>query len=135
VVLIGGLGDTIESWQVQLDGLADRYRLTAFDNRGTGRTSMPAGPTTVEAMADDAAGVLRALDVLSAHGAGFSGGSTFAQELALRQPELVRSEQHRTPPRQTQPPDDARGDPGTGRRRDSIRRRRRPSRCSSKPAR
>jgi pimeloyl-ACP methyl ester carboxylesterase len=34
VLLIGGLGDTVESWQFQLDGLADRYRLTTFDNRG-----------------------------------------------------------------------------------------------------
>ena len=38
VLLIGGLGDTVESWQFQLDGLADRYRVTAFDNRGEGRT-------------------------------------------------------------------------------------------------
>src|SRR5688572_17313219 len=91
VLLIGGLGDTVESWQFQLDGLADRYRLTAFDNRGAGRTAMPAGPATVEAMADDAAGVLRALDIPSAHVAGFSGGSIIAQELALRHPELVRS--------------------------------------------
>src|SRR5687768_15806256 len=30
VLLIGGAGDTVESWQFQLDGLADRYRLTAF---------------------------------------------------------------------------------------------------------
>ena len=36
VLLIGGLGDTVESWEFQLDGLADRYRLTAFDNRGAG---------------------------------------------------------------------------------------------------
>ena len=37
-------GDTVESWQFQLDGLADRYRLTAFDNRGAGRTAMPERP-------------------------------------------------------------------------------------------
>ena len=43
VLLIGGLGDTVESWQFQLDGLADRYRMTAFDNRGAGRTAMPDG--------------------------------------------------------------------------------------------
>ena len=55
VLLIGGLGDTVESWQFQLDGLADSYRLTAFDNRGAGRTAMPEGPVSVEAMADDAA--------------------------------------------------------------------------------
>jgi pimeloyl-ACP methyl ester carboxylesterase len=47
VLLIGGLGDTVESWQFQLDGLAGRYRLTAFDNRGAGRTAMPEGPATV----------------------------------------------------------------------------------------
>ena len=91
VLLIGGLGDTVESWQFQLDGLADRYRLTAFDNRGAGRTAMPKGPVNVEAMADDAAGVLRALEIPSAHVAGFSGGSIIAQELALRHPVRVRS--------------------------------------------
>ncbi len=91
MLLIGGLGDTVESWQFQLDGLADRYRLTAFDNRGAGRTPMPEGPLSVEAMADDAAAVLRGLDIPCAHVAGFSGGSIIAQELALRHPELVRS--------------------------------------------
>jgi pimeloyl-ACP methyl ester carboxylesterase len=91
VLLIGGLGDTVESWQFQLDGLADRYRLAAFDNRGAGRTRMPAGRLSVETLADDAAGVLRALEIPAAHVAGFSGGSIIAQELALRHPQLVRS--------------------------------------------
>ncbi|MGY1662095.1 alpha/beta fold hydrolase [Geodermatophilus sp. SYSU D00705] len=91
VLLIGGLGDTVESWQLQLDGLADRYRLTAFDNRGAGRTAMPAEGATLAAMADDAAGVLRALGIPSAHVAGFSGGSLIGQHLALRHPHLVRS--------------------------------------------
>jgi pimeloyl-ACP methyl ester carboxylesterase len=91
VLLIGGGGDTVESWQFQLDGLADRYRLTAFDNRGAGRTAMPGDSVSAEVMADDAAAVLRGLDVSSAHVAGFSGGSIIAQELALRHPELVRS--------------------------------------------
>src|SRR3712207_9540679 len=91
VLLIGGGGDTVESWQFQLDGLADRYRVTAFDNRGAGRTPKPEGLVSVEAMADDADGVLRALDIASAHLAGFSMGSAIAQELALRHPQLVRS--------------------------------------------
>src|SRR5918912_3471635 len=90
VLLIGGLGDTVESWQFQLDGLADRYRMIAFDNRGAGRTPMPSGPVTVGHMADDAAHVLQAFDIPSAHVAGFSGGSIIAQELALCHPELVR---------------------------------------------
>jgi pimeloyl-ACP methyl ester carboxylesterase len=91
VLLIGGLGDTVESWQFQLDGLADRYCLTAFDNRGAGRTAKPDGPLSVEMMADDAAQVLRELNIRSAHVAGFSGGSIIAQELALRHPGMVRS--------------------------------------------
>jgi pimeloyl-ACP methyl ester carboxylesterase len=91
ILLIGGAGDTVESWQFQLDGLKDRYRLTAFDNRGAGRTEMPGGSVSVEVMADDAAAVLRALDIPSAHVTGFSGGSIVSQELALRHPELVRS--------------------------------------------
>src|SRR5437773_11586995 len=83
VLLIGGAGDTVESWQFQLDGLADRYRMTAFDNRGAGRTRMPDEPATVAALADDAAAVLDGLEVTSAHVVGFSGGSLTAQELAL----------------------------------------------------
>ena len=91
VLLIGGLGDTVESWQFQLDGLADHYRLTAFDNRGAGRTAMPSEPVTAKKLADDAAQVLRALGIRSAHVVGFSMGSAIAQELALRHPERVRS--------------------------------------------
>ena len=91
VLLIGGAGDTVESWQFQLDGLSDRYRLTGFDNRGAGRTAMPEDPVSVEVMADDAAAVLRALEIPSAHVTGFSGGSIVSQELALRHPEVVRS--------------------------------------------
>ena len=91
VLLIAGLSDPAEAWQPQLDGLADRYRLTAYDNRGAGRTPLPEGPLSVATMADDAAALLRALEVPSAHVAGFSMGSAIAQELALRHPELVRS--------------------------------------------
>ena len=91
VLLIAGAGDPIEVWQFQLDGLADRYRMTAFDNRGVGRTRMPEDPVTIEAMADDAVGVLDALGITAAHVAGYSGGSVIAQELALRHPGRVRS--------------------------------------------
>ena len=91
VLLIGGLGDTVESWQFQLDGLSERYLLTAFDNRGAGRTPLPEGRLSATTMADDAAALLRTLEVPSAHVVGYSMGSAIAQELALRHPELVRS--------------------------------------------
>ncbi len=91
VLLIGGTSDTVESWQPQLDGLADRYRVTAHDNRGAGRSPLPDGLLTNAGMADDAAAVLRALGTPAAHVMGFSQGSCIAQELALRHPTLVRS--------------------------------------------
>ncbi|WP_246567809.1 alpha/beta fold hydrolase [Streptomyces flaveus] len=91
VLLVAGLSDPAEAWQSQLDGLSDRYRVTAFDNRGAGRTPLPEEPLSVPMMADDAAALLRALQVPAAHVAGFSGGSLIAQELALNHPGLVRS--------------------------------------------
>ena len=92
VLLIAGLGDPAEAWEFQLDGLSDRYTLTAFDNRGAGRVPLPEGePLSVATFADDAAALLGALDLPAAHVCGFSGGGAIAQELALRHPELVRS--------------------------------------------
>jgi pimeloyl-ACP methyl ester carboxylesterase len=91
VLLIAGLGDPAEAWQAQLDGLSDRYRLTAFDNRGVGRTPLPEGHISPTTVADDAAALLRTLEVPSAHIVGYSMGSAIAQEMALRHPELVRS--------------------------------------------
>jgi pimeloyl-ACP methyl ester carboxylesterase len=91
VLLIAGLSDVAEAWEFQFAGLADRYRLTAFDNRGAGRSPMIPEGFTVADTADDAAALLRSLGITSAHVAGFSGGSVTAQELALRHPDLVRS--------------------------------------------
>jgi pimeloyl-ACP methyl ester carboxylesterase len=91
VLLIAGLGDPAEVWQPQLDGLSDRYRLTAFDNRGVGRTPLPEERLSATMMADDDAALLHALEIPSAHVAGYSMGSAIAQELAIRHPEIVRS--------------------------------------------
>src|SRR5438045_9472225 len=67
VLLIAGLGDPAEAWQFQLDGLADRYRLTAYDNRGMGRTPLPAEPFSVATMADDTAPLPPPPDPPAAH--------------------------------------------------------------------
>jgi pimeloyl-ACP methyl ester carboxylesterase len=91
VLLLAGLGDPAEVWRPQLDGLGDRYRVIAPDNRGVGRTPMPASGVSVAAMAQDAAAALRELGVDRAHVAGFSMGGLVAQELALAHPEAVSS--------------------------------------------
>lgn len=86
VLLCAGLSDPAEAWEFQLQGLSDRYRVTAFDNRGAGRSPMMPVGFTVADMADDAAGILREVGISAAHVAGFSGGSLTAQWLALRHP-------------------------------------------------
>ena len=67
VVLLAGLSDPAEAWEFQLGGLADHYRVTAFDNRGTGRTPLPAEKLTVPMMVNDVAELMHALDIPSAH--------------------------------------------------------------------
>lgn len=34
LLLLAGLGDTVEVWSHQTAGLSDRYRVTTVDNRG-----------------------------------------------------------------------------------------------------
>lgn len=60
-----------------------------IDARGHGRTGDLPGPITYEAMADDAAAVLAALNVPSADVLGYSMGGTTALFLAVRHPERV----------------------------------------------
>jgi pimeloyl-ACP methyl ester carboxylesterase len=91
LLLIGGTSDPAESWQAQIDAFGDRYHVIAPDNRGAGRSPLPADGASIESMAEDAAGVLRELGVGPAHVAGFSMGGAIAQELVIAHPELVRS--------------------------------------------
>jgi pimeloyl-ACP methyl ester carboxylesterase len=91
VLMIAGLGDPAEAWSAQLDHLAATHRVAAFDNRGVGRTPLPATEVTVASMADDALEVMDTVGYDTAHVVGFSGGSVIAQELALRHPGRVDS--------------------------------------------
>jgi pimeloyl-ACP methyl ester carboxylesterase len=91
ILLIGGLGDHAEVWQAQIDEFSRDRRVIAIDNRGAGRSPLPAEGVSIGAMADDAAAVLDHLGIESAHVAGFSMGGAIAQELAIDHPSLVRS--------------------------------------------
>lgn len=63
LVLVPGLGGTVESWHAQIRHFQRRYRVIALDNRGSGRSSKPPGPYTMDQMAADLAGLLDALDI------------------------------------------------------------------------
>jgi len=91
VLLLCGLGDDVAAWDGQTPVFAERYRVTAIDNRGVGQSSLPDGEFTVRDLAADAAGVCEALGISGAHVMCFSMGGAIAQELALARPDLVHS--------------------------------------------
>lgn len=67
------------------------FTLILYDNRGTGHSDKPESGYSIEAMADDAAGLLSGLGIPRAHVLGTSMGGMIAQRLATRHPEKVHS--------------------------------------------
>jgi 3-oxoadipate enol-lactonase len=91
VLLIMGLGWPSYMWYRTKPLLTTQYRTITFDNRGAGRSDIPAGPYSIATMASDAAAVLDAAGVESAHLYGVSMGGMIAQEFALQYPKRVKS--------------------------------------------
>jgi pimeloyl-ACP methyl ester carboxylesterase len=109
ILLVMGLGTQMIAWD---DGfcrlLADEgFRVIRFDNRDVGRSTRVDGPParrlpmllglsrglayTLDDLADDATGLLDALELESAHVAGASMGGMIAQVLGYRHADRVRS--------------------------------------------
>lgn len=91
LLLIMGLGWTSHAWHRSRSILTEKYRTIALDNRGVGQSEAPAGPYSIVQMASDAAAVLNAARVNTAHIFGVSMGGMIAQEFALQYPNKVRS--------------------------------------------
>ena len=92
LLLIMGATGTALSWgEPFLDALRQDFETIVYDNRGIGQSSRVEEPFTTARLAQDAAGLLDALELDSAHVLGISMGGMAAQELALAQPERVRT--------------------------------------------
>jgi 3-oxoadipate enol-lactonase len=90
LVLIAGLGSGVSLFAGSTPLFSKGREVVAFDNRGAGRTDKPDVPYTIEMMADDTAGLLRALDIKRADVLGVSMGGRIAMDLAIRYPDVVR---------------------------------------------
>jgi 3-oxoadipate enol-lactonase len=92
LLMIMGRSGTYAHWNEPfLDELRRDFELILYDHRGVGASTRLDGPLTIRQMAADAAGLLGALQLDSAHVLGISMGSMIAQELALAQPQMLRT--------------------------------------------
>jgi pimeloyl-ACP methyl ester carboxylesterase len=82
---------TVDTWWATTPVLARSFRVIAFDNRDTGRSSRLPWPYSLVQMAHDAVAVLDAAGEQRAHVYGISLGSMVAQEVALRHPDRVQA--------------------------------------------
>jgi 3-oxoadipate enol-lactonase len=89
VLLIHGLGYARWGWEPVVPGLAQRFDVLLFDNRGIGESDAPPGPYTAAELAADALQVLDEAEVERAHVVGTSLGGMVAQQLALAAPDRV----------------------------------------------
>jgi pimeloyl-ACP methyl ester carboxylesterase len=109
LLLIGGLGSQLISWDEEFceELVARGYRVVRYDNRDSGLSTALDGygvpdllglvmgrgqpPYLLDALAEDAAALLRYIGVAQAHVIGLSLGGMVAQLLALAHPEMVLS--------------------------------------------
>ncbi len=89
LVLIHALGVDRRMWAQQVPVFAEGRQVLAYDVRGHGRSDKPAGPYTLEALADDLRGLLDSLGIQRASLLGISMGGMIAQTFALRYPDQV----------------------------------------------
>ena len=91
ILLLHGLGGSRLSWQPQLAGLSQDWRVVAWDMPGYGASPPLPGPLTFEALADAVAGMVAELGEHSVHLVGISFGGMIAQYVAARYPNVVES--------------------------------------------
>lgn len=90
IIFLNHLGATLDNCDPRImDGIASKYQIIAFDNRGVGATEGTT-PITIAEMAKDAINFIKASGYKKVDIIGFSMGAFIAQEILLQEPQLVR---------------------------------------------
>jgi pimeloyl-ACP methyl ester carboxylesterase len=89
LLLVPGIPAIASDWAPLAVQLADERRTIAYDNRGSGASTVTPGPYTTAGLAADAVGLLDGLGIGRADVFGMSLGGMIAQEIALGWPERV----------------------------------------------
>ncbi|VVN63638.1 3-oxoadipate enol-lactonase 2 [Pseudomonas fluorescens] len=91
LVLIHGLGSSSQDWELQIPVLARHYRLIVVDVRGHGRSDKPCERYSIEGFTHDLVALFEHLNLPPAHVVGLSMGGMIAFQLAVDEPERVKS--------------------------------------------
>jgi len=91
LTLSHSLACSVRMWDPQIEAFKDRYRILAYDTRGHGGSTAPAGPYTLEMMAADLRALLKHLNIERSHFAGLSMGGMIGQTFALQYPGVLTS--------------------------------------------
>jgi pimeloyl-ACP methyl ester carboxylesterase len=91
VLLIHGLAGDHTAWTPQLDVLKAAYRVIAFDNPGSGKSSKVDAPTSMRELAEANLRLMDRLGIERAHVVGRSMGGAIGQQMALIAPQRVHS--------------------------------------------
>ena len=86
LILSHSLACTVRMWDPQIAAFKDRYRILAYDMRGHGASAAPAGPYTLDMLADDVLGLMKELGIKRGTFIGLSIGGMIGQMLALKSP-------------------------------------------------
>ncbi|WP_326983310.1 alpha/beta hydrolase [Chryseobacterium sp. MYb264] len=89
LVLLPGLGGSMDDWDPAItDGLAKKYKVIIFDNKGVA-ASKGITPNNIQSMANDAIDFVEALQLNKINIMGFSMGGFIAQRVVLTKPSLI----------------------------------------------
>ena len=91
LLMINGFLSTMSLWDpALLAELSKNHQLIVFDNRGVGlSTDTAENNTTMEQMADDAAGLVKKLGFKKVNILGWSMGARIAQQFLIRHPDVI----------------------------------------------
>jgi 3-oxoadipate enol-lactonase len=86
LVLSNSLGSNLSMWDPQMPLLTSHFRVLRYDTRGHGRSSIPAGPYSIDQLARDVLALLDQLRFDRVHFCGLSMGGSTGMWLGINEP-------------------------------------------------
>lgn len=91
LLLVHGLGSSCQDWEYQIPALTAHYRVIVMDVRGHGRSDKPDERYSIPGFTADVVALIEHLQLGPVHLAGLSMGGMIGFQLAVDQPQLLKS--------------------------------------------